>query len=1060
MKTTFISIILICLGFGVYGQASWEQFGQNRVQYRLFEWQYYDSTHFRTFYYDYGKANAVYAIGVAEQELSNIVYLMGGRLNKKLNIIIYNSFGDFRQTNLGRKNEENNEANGGKIDVVGDNIPVYFNGDHENLKKQIRKGIASVIKDNMLFGDNLKEIVKNAVRMNLPEWYTTGYVNYIADEWTPLKEAEIVGIIQMKKEASFLELANANPSLFGHSFWHFISTHYGENYISNLLYLTRYRKSVNSAIEIVLKKPAKEVFAEWQSHYLSPVEIQDKQDSLQGKFILARLKTKSDATYNNFATSPNGREIAYVEKKDGQYTVKVIDTKYNKSFEVLSGGIRAAQELADPDYPILSWSTSGKKLAVLYQKKNMLNLRIFTTGKRKMENRYISPNKIDRITGICFMEDENSLAVTGIKKGQSDLYRLVIRNSRFEPITKDLFDDKNPVFVQNGIQNGILFLSNRTTPFIGENSKSNAFSTNFNLYLYDPSKGTNLLQLSQSNQPILSPMQWGGEEFAFLQEENGKQIRKVIKIEKQLEARDTFSIQHSAPQPYTILKQDYLHNTGNVIEIIKLKNEYLFLQSPIIKLQEEHKNYLLSQTDTLAQQVNEDTVQVTDDYLTAFHQDTTHAISLENIFNSKAKSGSRYQLFTEAILVSKPKKYNATFYPDFIQTSLDNTLLFTRYQPFDYNGGRFSNPPLAGFITSTLTDVMEDYKIIGGARLGTDFNSLNYFFSFNNFRRRTDWDFLYFHNSTSNLYDFTDGVPPNYSPYPVLGKVLLDYFQTSFTYPFDMLQSVKFQLGLRYDHIRIKAKDKYSIEIPDDKQYWGVSRVEYVYDNSISPILNIRKGTRLKIFGEYQYKFNQETKGFYNFGYDARNYLTLYKNLILASRIAGAHSGGNAKILYFLGGVDNDLNPKQDLNTIIDFSQNYAFQSLATNLRGYRQGFRNGNSFMVVNEEIRLPIYNTFFKKSIKSGFIRNLQLVAFADIGSAWKGILPDENNIKNPNMVKDPNSTVTVYIENGTYDFGLGYGLGLRTRLLGYFLRSDFAWNIEGVKKPMIHISLATDF
>lgn len=191
------------------------------------------------------------------------------------------------------------------------------------------------------------------------------------------------------------------------------------------------------------------------------------------------------------------------------------------------------------------------------------------------------------------------------------------------------------------------------------------------------------------------------------------------------------------------------------------------------------------------------------------------------------------------------------------------------------------------------------------------------------------------------------------------------------------------------------------------------------------------------------------TKGFYCFGYDARNYLTLYKNTILASRLAGSHSGGNAKVLFLMGGVDNDVDPKTDNTATIDYTQNYAFQSLATNMRGYRQGFRNGNSYMVVNEEIRFPIFNTLRKKPVKSNFLRNLQLIAFADIGSAWKGILPDDNNIQNIKKITEPNSGVTVYLDNSKYDFGIGYGLGLRSRLLGYFIRSDFAWNIEGIKK-----------
>ena len=236
-KSYFLIIFFILITAGkLFSQASWEPFGQNRVQYRTFDWKYYDSTHFRTFYYDKGNAHALYALNVAEQELSHIVYMMGGRLNKKLNIIIYNSFGEYKQTNIGRKNEALNLANGGKIDVIGDNIPVYFNGDHIQLKKQITKGIASVIKDNMLFGDNIKDVVKNAVKMNLPEWYTLGYVAYISDDWSAEKTAELRSIIQTAKKNRITDVALSNPTIAGHSFWNYISIKYGENYISNLLY--------------------------------------------------------------------------------------------------------------------------------------------------------------------------------------------------------------------------------------------------------------------------------------------------------------------------------------------------------------------------------------------------------------------------------------------------------------------------------------------------------------------------------------------------------------------------------------------------------------------------------------------------------------------------------------------------------------------------------------------------------------------------------------------------------------------------------------------------------
>lgn len=1059
----FIYLLVFVSAGTVCGQASWEQFGQNRVQYRTFEWSYYDSLHFRSFYYDQGKANAMYCLNIAETELSNILYVMGGRLNKKLNIILYNSFGDYRQTNIGRQSDAINEANGGKYDVVGDNIPVYFNGDHNHLKKQIRKGIAVVIKNNMLFGDNLKDMVRNAVKMNLPEWFVSGYVDYISDEWTPEQQAALEALVLSKKNPRFIDLSLANPTLVGHSFWNYFGDTYGDKAISNLLYLTRYRKSVNAALEIVVHKPNKTIYNEWENYVQKTVVVNSSlaKDTLRS--FLSSIKVKQGAAYSNYALSPSGKDLAYVVKKDGEYSVYVQDTRYGKNFVIVEGGIKAAKELEDPNYPILTWSRSGRKLAVLYQKRNALNLRIFTNGSRKMENRIVPPRKVERITGMCFNEDESTLIVAAIKKGQSDLYKLTIKNNRIEPITQDLFDDKNPMWVQNGIYTGVLFMSNRTTPYLGENAKSDAFNPQFNIYLYDPSRGTKLLQLSNTNTELVQPIQWGMESFAYLQNEGGHLSRKIVEVKKRQQLGDTFDVFSSRPLPFNLIWQEYIHEKASILEVAHQGKEIQLYLTPVNTMVQADARF----RDSLAQvPVASDSLmspvamEENHDYLTEFDQDTSSSAFLESMFATTFSRTSRYQLYLGAQQQIKPRKYNTSFTPDFIQTTLDNTLLFTRYQTFGYNGGQFQNQPLSGFITSTLTDVMEDYKITGGLRLSADIRSLDYFLRFENFRKRTDWGILYFHSARTNLYDFRDGVPPNFSPYAVQGKVGTDYLQANWNYPFDILKSIRLSFGLRYDRIRIKAQDKYSIGIEDDLQLWTVSRAEFVYDNTIHPLRNIYKGSRAKLFAEYQYKVYNDAQGFYNFGYDARNYTGLYKNVILASRLAGAHSGGNAKILYFLGGVDNDLNPKFDPNIAIDFSQNYAFQSLATNMRGYRQGFRNGNSYMVVNEEIRLPIYETFFKKPIKSGFIRNLQLVAFADIGSAWKGILPNSDNISNPIVIRDQNSPVTVYLENSKYDFGLGYGLGLRTRLLGYFLRTDFAWNIEGIKKPMIHISMATDF
>jgi hypothetical protein len=137
-------------------------------------------------------------------------------------------------------------------------------------------------------------------------------------------------------------------------------------------------------------------------------------------------------------------------------------------------------------------------------------------------------------------------------------------------------------------------------------------------------------------------------------------------------------------------------------------------------------------------------------------------------------------------------------------------------------------------------------------------------------------------------------------------------------------------------------------------------------------------------------------------------------------------------------------------------------------LRGYLQGGRTGNNFAVLNNEVRVPIAATFLKKPVQSSFLRNLQAVAFLDVGGAWKGFLPDASNMDATYTYPRPGVTIPGQPTNviltltvpGSGGLAMGYGAGLRSTLLGYFVRMDCAWNIEGKPKPVVYLAIGTDF
>jgi outer membrane protein assembly factor BamA len=242
--------------------------------------------------------------------------------------------------------------------------------------------------------------------------------------------------------------------------------------------------------------------------------------------------------------------------------------------------------------------------------------------------------------------------------------------------------------------------------------------------------------------------------------------------------------------------------------------------------------------------------------------------------------------------------------------------------------------------------------------------------------------------------------------------------------------------------------------------------MEYVYDNSLNKALNIWNGLRWKAYVDWFAQINdvKTSKGrnLFNVGFDARHYYPLYRNVIWAVRAAGDFSWGDQKVVYYLGGADGWFSPKFNTGNPPDPDQDYAYETLALNLRGFKQNTANGNNNVVINSEIRAPLFSTLLNRPINNAFLRNFQLVQFFDLGSAWNGAY---DKIERPHVIYiDPqNPNVAVKIKAG----GLGplagsYGFGARSTLLGYFLRLDAAWEMNSFfkGKPMFMVSMGLDF
>lgn len=1167
MKKHFLLPCLLVALLGAiqssWGQASLETFGHNRVQYQRFDWRFYEAPHFKIYYYGRaGRELARFVAEQAEQDVDAIEHNAGGLFPDKISMILYSSYDDFKQSNIGLNSDlqmqNNNPA--GTVHLVGDKLVVFFDGSHKNLKKQLRQGMSQVVMEHLIFGANFREMVRNAVLLDLPQWVTDGYVDYIVDGWTAKDDNDWKNLVIQNHKVYFNDLAEESPRLAGKAFWKYVAFQYGNNKIKNLLYLIQLKGSVNKAAQMVFNQKIHQTFDSvltfYQNRYQNEKTLFEPLDTASA---LIEIPIPNQQTHiGNIVVSPRGTDVAYVQWENGEYKVILekahkIDGKIKRERStILYGGVKDFNAKADPDYPILAWDNTGFKLGIVYKAGKYIQIKVYNSIKASLWTYRIPKSRFDRITGFSFLQGDKEIVVTAIKNGQSDLYMLQFRGYQITQLTDDAWDEADPVYVSGGSRKGIIFLSNRPQSYVNIRPLPNELPTGkMNGYFYSlTTKSDDLLQLTRETKGAITDIiPYGQDNFAYLSDKNGVNNRYIVLFARDIHNMDSAFSVAATNYDRSIQYQNYNPASAKVADAIQYKNAYYvyfrpikipeindtkeFIQLPDVGFvdgvlppkaenktgttppktifeaginhapQEQRNNGIKIESGDLFQSsfpetnqpgnsINNHVLQtdsgkialdalpppdsgVTKQTMPA--ASTTQATSSSHAGRPQMLNGKHVRYVDSTYIEMRSHRYYLSFNPDFFSLRLDNNLIFNRYQSYGQNGGQYRNPSLGGMIMARLFDKMEDYRFTGGLRVPANFSGLAYFLQFENFRRRIDWGMMFYREEYKQSYNFLTG-SGGQNIIQIPGKTVSNIIQGKASYPLDEVRSIHFYVGSRQDKMIIKAQDYIGLQLPSVEDVWGMARLEYVSDNTKNQEMNIWNGLRYKLFAETMYKaysnndvyqLSTDTAGFkkhaliYNFGFDARYYQPIYKNFIFAMRLAGAHSAGSQQIIYFLGGEANAINSKFSTGMIPSQDKDYAFQSLATELRGYNQNARNGNTYLLGNFELRLPILTTFLHRPIQSTILKNLQAIAFLDLGNAWEGLLPTETNLKRPYSFNWPANTgtpvVNVQIPNPT-DFGIaiGYGAGLRTMLWGYFIRADAAWNKQ--KDFHWYLSFGTDF
>ncbi len=1060
-------------------------FGKNRVQYYNYYWSFYRFEDFDCYFNEFGNELAQYTAAYATKKLDEIEGYFDYNLEKRIIFIIHNKANEYRQSNIGLLTfDEDSYNTGGYTRIIKNKVMLYYEGDHISYQKQIAESITEVIINEMLYNADFRDRISSSSLITMPDWFLKGLTRYIAFGWDYETENKVKDGIKSGKFRKINHLESEDALVAGQSFWRFIARKYGDAIIPNILYLTKIYKNVDDGFLYVLGIKLKDLLKEWKQYY---TDEYSSGNNLPEDDISTIRKSRKEQIYQQVRVSPDGKYLAYVTNDWGRKKIFLYDQATGKNRAIFRIEPKYEHK-TDNTYPVIGWHPSGRILTFINEEKAGMVIYFYRIDEKKTEERNLL--YFDKVMSFSYSPDGSRLVLSGVKDGMTDIFVHTIASGVNDQITRDVADDLDPSFI--GDKPGeIIFSSNRLSDtLINDGNPFEKTGLVFDLFTYNVDKKNNILTRLTEGQYAsrYEPEPVAGNRITYLGDNTGIMNRYTARFDSTVSFIDTTTHYRyfMRSTPVTNYDRNILnHSFSDASDIygeVVYKNRKFNLRrkplsaSPPVPQNEitltpfrKEQNRLFHKADSIEtirkwllaeDKKRRDTLKkpLYEYYIKDEPIDINHYIfekEKQNYYEQLwRKDYMDIDLDTGRLNLPLIRIYETSFYNNYIANQIDFTFLNNSYQVFN-GGAPYFNPGINLLTRFGILDLFEDYRLTAGFRFSGNFDSNEYLLSFESLKGKFDKQ-ITFHRQA---YFSTDGEN--------LFKTHTHNLYLSLAKPITPVLALKGSLLYRYDRHVTLARDLPSLGSETISKHWASLKGEIIFDNTRKRGINIYYGTRFKVFAEYYRQLTSRKSDMFVLGADFRKYIKIHRELIWANRFAASTSFGPTKLVYYLGGVDNWMGYLFNKGEMFDKSipvsnlENYGFQALATNMRGFRQNIRNGTNFAVINSEIRWPFVRYFAGHPLRSNFLNSLQIVGFGDAGTAWTGADP-WSGMNSWDKETYKSGPITVVLDSNRQPIVYGVGVGLRAQIFGYFIRADWARGIEnGYLLPRIfYLSFSLDF
>ncbi len=442
--------LLACLGAAPLVA---QYFGQNKVQYKSFDFRIIQTEHFDVYYYPAERTAALDAARMAERAYARLSRVLHHEFQSRKPIILYASHSDFQQTNA--ISGDIGEGTGGVTEFFKHRMVLPFTGSYAELEHVLQHETVHQFQYDVFSRGRVGAGIQTLINVNPPLWFMEGMAEYLSigpiDPHTSmwLRDASLEGRLPT------IEQLTSDPRIFpyrfGHSIWAYIGEKWGDEVIGELL-----QASTTSGIEGAFKRALglslDELSNEWRDAVQSTFLPQLGEHYRARRIAQPVLSEKrSDGTLHLApALTPDGREIAYFSERNsffvdlyladaetGRVKRRLVKSTLNNNYESLrfinSSG---------------AFSSDGRYFAIAAKHKDRDDL-VILDGKRGKEVQRIRI-PLNGLTSPSWAPDGRQLVFTGYDGGLSDLFIVNRDGSEMRRLTNDKHADLQPAWSPDG----------------------------------------------------------------------------------------------------------------------------------------------------------------------------------------------------------------------------------------------------------------------------------------------------------------------------------------------------------------------------------------------------------------------------------------------------------------------------------------------------------------------------------------------------------------------------------------------------------------------------------